>query len=114
VAYPCEGLGSLPPTTIVKPGINTVQVNESIQAGPNPMQDRFVVTLQDIARVEQAACEIFSAAGSLVATVNRLTGNLLIWDGNDMQGRKASPGIYLFKVGVNGKQAGGKVFKVGQ
>jgi hypothetical protein len=78
------------------------------------MQDRFVVTLQDIATVKHAYCEIYSANGSLIASVKTLTGNLLIWDGKDLRGQEARAGVYLYTVKVDGREMGGKVFKVEQ
>ena len=66
-------------------------------AGPNPMRERFAVATR-WAPGQAVVLTLFDPQGRRVAVVFGKAGETLVWDGRDSDGRRAKPGVYLYRL----------------
>jgi hypothetical protein len=84
----------------------------NVIAFPNPMQNKVVFCLSPgmigtVRIYDQAGNMIFN---NNVETIHELSLQI-IWDGTDIAGRPVKPGIYLYRVFINGEIYSGKIIK---
>ena len=76
---------------------------------PGLAQDLFVFDLGD---GHADHLSIFSPSGDLVKRIrNNHDGRFFVWNGTDIDNAKATPGIYLYKITLDGKNVTGRVVK---
>jgi hypothetical protein len=78
--------------------------------GPNPMRERVTFSLPENAGAN-AQVEIYGRDGHAVytQTVETCHGISLQWDGADMTGHPAPPGVYFYTVIMDGRQETGRI-----
>lgn len=101
------------PVTAVGPG-NGPQAVMQMTSAPNPFKASTELRFQ-LAADGPYALEVFDVAGKRVASfrgIGRAGANAVRWNGHDDQGRRASAGIYYYRLASGGQSASRKVVRL--
>jgi hypothetical protein len=112
-SYPTAGYLYFDYYKIPRPGIQEIKSkltsNFDVQAMPNPFSNQIIFSYP---KSNNILLEIFDVSGRLVHKQNsNQSSTLIIWNGNDLQGKSIPMGVYFYKLNSNKNSATGKVIR---
>ncbi len=103
-------IGALTVTSTAQPraGAAFASGERVVPIGPNPTREAFAIATPALHGTE-ARLLITDVSGRLVAVVSGVSGTVLVWDGRGRDGRAAQPGVYPYRLMVEGSRTEGKI-----
>ena len=96
----------------VSVSVPTLSSATSLRADPNPFRYATSIRYQ-LQRAQQIDLRVYNAAGQLVRSLGNAPGNRggnsAEWDGRDLHGRAAAPGVYFYRLTTGSATCQGRV-----